>query len=406
MKNIKQLLAKVGGQIIATDTAKVLKQIAKDVGLPKSLEEWTPALFKMALAGEDFEPADNLDAAERKQALALWKAITKALQAHKDCEAEQVKEAARAEKEQAASRDAIILAAPKGVEVAEKFTEVGLDGLNSMVKRVSNGCFEATATGLKLVKGAEPEAKDFAFLIGALANSSEGLDRVKASVTWAMGDAVLAIKTGFPDEADEMVQQVVSVLGKQKHTIREAEKLAREWKPEDRMPELTATHHQELSNYRHLIPKAKFEKIIEEVLEGEIDNSLKLSNGKEIEQRKPLSCAKTRKLLQEAAGRSKDKDDGGNNEPVKHEKPGFLYIDPSTGELFFHKEFAPKAVPSLKVVDLEALCLVGEDGQDGDKLADLSELPASWFKGEAVKAPKPKKEKKPKDEPVDDGLPG
>lgn len=267
--------------------------------------------------------------------------------------------------------------------------------------------FHVTATGLSVVDGSKITEADAARAIATLAETSERASTVGTTTMLALGDLVLAIRTSLGDElADNLIQQTVSITGKSKHTIQDAERTA-QWanevfKDQPRPENLTPTHWQEFKNYSRdrdgkvTIPAGKVRSIMAKVAEGKVVGK-GIEDGKEVEQRKPLSCAETRELLKEARGDDKNPKPSPKKKTEATQAPaasgyskdeyvapdGFLYVQ-DTENVYWSEELEDDA---LKLTDADGEPVYGividianrtliKPGSKGKKLADIADLPA------------------------------
>lgn len=353
------------GEVIEVNKAKLISLLRSEFkGVP---EDHAKHYLKVIEGGDEID-TDGIEDPEYKKAVkAFVKATEKAISFHFDHEQELAKLAEKAEAAKRKENQQIALAGVAGQKTGELFIDVGTDGLQTMVKRASGGHFEASATGL-VIKGAVKDVtkKDIAQLIGALATSSESVDIVRSQVQWNLGDAVLFARNNF-DDGDAIVEQVASAYGKSKHTIQQAARLAEHFAQDERRPELTFTHHQEMFNYRDAVPKGKMGKIIDAVLVGEPEQSVGKANGENEVIRKPLSCNKMRALLREAAGTG----------PSGDQKPGrsggnFLYIGRNDGAVYSHDAMIPEAAADYQIIDLAGGRFYDSKGKVEGKIVKLN----------------------------------
>lgn len=369
-------------EVIEVNKARLISLLRAEVkGVP---EDHAKHYLKVIEGGDDID-TDGIEDPEYKKAVkAFVKAAEKAIDFHFEHEQELAKAAEKAEAAKRKENQQIALAGVAGQKSGELFIDVGTDGLQAMVKRASGGHFEASATGLT-IKGAVKDVtkKDIAQLIGALASSSESVDVVRSQVLWNLGDAVLFAKSNF-DNGEEIVEQVASTHGKSKHTIQQAVRLAEHFAPDERRPELTFTHHQEMFNYREAVPKGKMGKIIDVVLAGEPEFSVEKSNGEKEVITKPLSCNKMRAMLREAAGTGSGGGGGGGGRASTN----FLYIGRNDGAVYSHDAMIPDAAAEYQIIDLGGGKFYDSKGKVEGKIVKLD---TKQFEN-----PEPKKEGAPK----------
>jgi hypothetical protein len=300
--------------------------------------------------------------------------------------------------------EALALAVQKGGAIAQAYT----DSVKAGIQKVVGKKFVSDETGLRVEEGVKLTEADLAAAISGLSNSSSMLNTASASVGWNLGDLVILTRE-FPD-GDSLVEQAVALTGKDKHTVRETERLCEFFPHDRRHGDLTMTHHMEVFNYskvkdadgKRVLTDAKLFGVLDKAAKGEKITDIDTASGEEIVIYKPWSCAQLRKHLQELTGKKKpqkeESEDGGGDESCDEpkEKKGFLYID---GEfnIFHHGTMPDEAVDPqvFLVIDLDT----GECFAAGERTpTEVQELPAEYLPADEQPAPKAKKTKKVKKE--------
>lgn len=387
---MKTLLVREGEDIKEVAVEKFLSAAAKEAGVKPAQRAWADELWKIKVAGGDFDPSDDLSPDERKIVKKLWSLIEAGVREHVSLKNRANKDAMKARELELVKQDSIIKAGPMGAEIAEAVAEDSLDTLRGALRKVSGGAFDIGETGLKEIKGAKLSLDTMAHTFGSLLNMDSKLEHVRTALKWGIGDAILELRALFPEDADNVIETICRANGKQKHTIRESLRVCEYYDGSDehkkRSKGLSFTHHQELMNYSKLVKPSKIIEIRDAAIKGNDECVMKLSTGKEIRQTEPLSCAATRHLLQEAAGKKK----AAPEPKAQHGPAGFIYIQ--GGKAYYHKGLSLKALADCDLVidlkDMEVI-LQSDPAGDGEKLA---ELPAAYFKADE---PKPQKEAKP-----------
>lgn len=248
--------------------------------------------------------------------------------------------------------------------------------------------FVVSSTGLSVKAGATITKVDAANCIGTLASGSESLDRMRGINMWQLGDIVLIMESSFPD-GEDVVAQVSKVAGKQKHTIIQSKRLCEAFPHDRRHPELTATHHANILNYRTHIKPAKLKAIIDACIKGDdpvIIDTFDEQTGepRTIEQNTPWSCAQLRKELREASSSARVTAPKGDAPelsvvpdgpgPSPYEDLGFLYVD-CEGNVYKSQTFnGEAAMSSVSVIDLVAMTTVDRStGAEAGEINDLDE---------------------------------
>jgi hypothetical protein len=283
----------------------------------------------------------------------------------------------------------LVMAIEKGGELATSFED---SMLHDFQKKLGKK-FVASATGLTIAEGATITEQDAGAVIAFLTKSTERETKVRTTINLALGDAVIAIRNAFGDEAgDQVIQQATDERGQSKHTLMDCERTVEKinviYKDHaDRPVGLSYTHFQELKNGafdrkgNQLIPTAKVKSIIKKVVDGDGHGNV-------------LSCAELREMLNAANGKKpKPKpEDGGDGDtettPEEKEKTvyqrplGFLYM--KDVETIYSSEELDEDALKLQdpdgeftygvVIDLDKMVLI-KPGSKGKKLADITELP-------------------------------
>lgn len=292
-----------------------------------------------------------------------------------------VEEAKAMERETQAKRGELIaLASAQGHELSRSYEQSTVDTLGQMLGKK----WEVSLGGASLKDGAELTEVEAAKAVATLAEITERNDTVRSTTMLALGGVIISIKDQFGSEAgDRLIQQTVSVTGKSKHTVQDAERVM-EWArsvfkdDHDAIAGLSYTHLQELKNGSQdrkgnlTIKPAELRKIVKKVKDGKVVAAGKKASGEPIEQRKVLSCAETRELLVEAGGgekvdKKKSKDKGKKSEAiapqVDPDKHLFLYIDE---DLNFKHSFglvrSMLGLDGLIVIDATDLTILNGDG--------------------------------------------
>ncbi len=252
---------------------------------------------------------------EGKSKKSLAADIVKAAEARKKETEKAAKEATKAKEATAKAKrgELIAMASVEGHELSRSYEQSTVDVLGQMLGKK----FEVTLGGASIKSGEELSEAEAAKAVATLAEVTERNDTVRSTTMLALGGVVIGIKKQFGEEAgDRLIQQTVSLIGKSKHTIQEAERVV-EWansvfkNDHEAIGGLTYTHLQELKNGSRdqkgnpTIEPAELRKIVKKVREGKSVAAGKKADGSKIEQRKVLSCAETRELLVEAGGGKK-----------------------------------------------------------------------------------------------------
>ena len=347
---------------------------------------------------------DSIPDATRKQIAQAVKVVRAAVnsQAAKKEAADKAAKKADEDKKKAGDKLALVVAA--GQAKAGKVHESFVLGLSAMAGKK----FSIDSTGLTVNEGVTLTANDISAVVADLAHTTEVLDKMKASTVWALGDACLVLRQVCAGDKslnyEDVLAQIIRHTGKQKHTVMESIRLATEFPHDERMPSLTATHHQEILNYREGISKPRMAKIISACLSGEEGEEIKTASGEVIKQTRPWSCSRLRKELQEASGKPKKEgaagpkgnaEDNKPDEPAAAPEPqgqalaGYLFID-EEANVFQSDIPSPAAQFSGKflVIDLGSMTTVNADGSEGDRVLPLAEM---WF--DAPPEPVPAKKK-------------
>lgn len=384
MKAPQFIYTQDGKEIIETPFDKAIKTFGKEHSLKPT---YTNALFKGAVKGK--EPKGEDDLKNHKLAVKFLADSAALKQKLND----QIAEEEEKEKEQ---HNLIVAEASKGYQLAQAYG----DNAASALEKLLGKKFHVTNTGLTIAEGAKLSEAEATRAIATLAEVSERNQVVGTTTQYALGDLIVSLRSSAGDEAaDRIIEQAVSVTGKSKHTVQEAERMV-EWcnkvfKDEPRPDNLTPTHMSELrqgSQTRQgepLITPAKLRKIIEKVVEGTVTGT-GIVDGKEVEQRKPLPCAEVRSLLNEAKG-VKPKTQSSNGDGKTHEAEetteapakaaGFLYISDWEAAPFHSDKLDKDALEEVDadgsykyglVIDLAKGCSLNRKGK---KLHAFAPLP-------------------------------
>lgn len=379
----------------------------KQVDFEKALASWKkthgikPAevegLVNAHLKGLD-EPelGEDMPTAEQKKFTAIFKAIRKDFtESNKHiAKLEAYKQRAVADKQKELS--AITLASAQGAQVAMVLHNHYVDDFNKVLGKK----FVVTSMGCQIAEGATINKADLATAIGIASMQGEAQTNMRTTSMFVIGDLCVAAENAFgPGEADELIEQVVNTTGLAKHTVQEGIRLAKFFPPDKRIEGFSATHHLELKNYSDGIKPATLKKIIEEAANGDVVQ-IKTADGKVIEQKRPISCAKLRQKLQ-AASESKNvkgsKDDKAPSTPPapgKNDLPpggsgnlagsdedegetpqassggaksGYLYISGHAvdgKQVFKSKNLDTSLLGSCIVIDLESNQVLDSDGNE------------------------------------------
>lgn len=330
--------------------------------------------------GQDFEPDPELDEKQSEFYSNAFAIVTEAVEASAERAKEIEEEKAELEAEKKKEHGALALAGCKGYAIGEALEENFADAMSAAI----GDDYEVTPTSLHIRKGATLTEAGVAEALATLVNADGALDRMRGNVLWSTGDLLMITEESFPNH-EEIIGAVVESTGKTKHTVMESLRLAKAYPEEERMADLTATHHQEINNYRKQIkPASKLKKIIKEVREGTtrevVTTDPETGEEKVITQTIPLSCGKLRKMLQEAAGKEPTGKDGAESEAeggaeaaeVKAGIEGFFYFD-ILGQVFYSEKFDPEAWANCVIcVDTVACATVDGEGNEENDVPTLN----------------------------------
>jgi len=291
---------------------------------------------------------------------------------------------------------AIAKATQKGIAIARKaFGADGLtENLSTAMGKGVNKNISITSTGLSVAKGYSPTEAEVTEAIAGLCGINEETSKFKTTVTWAIGDAVI-LADAFEGGGDRVAAQAISERGISKHTVLQAAVVCREFAPEDRIANLSFTHHQELRNYRKGIKSKKgYEKLIEELRETAATDSA-------------MSCAELRERLRSLSGKvteDEEDDEKADKKESKSKKDEeiFFYVS-DTGDVKWSNGLNRNACKSGEFLIISATdrTVLNEQGAIQFAVKELDyggEVEAEVVKTEPVKVEKPKKEKAPVEE--------
>lgn len=295
----------------------------------------------------------------------------------------------------------IMLASNRGFELSHKYMEKTVLGIESLL----GDRFRVSESGLKVTSGPPLTETEAARAVATLAEVTERGDAVRGTSMLALGDLIVYVKKTFGDKAGgELIEQAVSVVGRSKHTVQEAERVVAAFPLEGRPKGLSYTHLQILKDAKGSgeVTPAKLSKIIETVQEGEVVSTI-IMDGKKKDQRKALSCAKTKSLINEAKGKPE-----GSKPPKKKKSKeaeglkGYLYVFlEDSNQVFVTGELDKEACASglYTVIDLDGACVLSEKGH---LYAAIKPLPVKAAPAEPEKAKPRKKEKEEAPAPAAD----
>lgn len=182
----------------------------------------------------------------------------------------------------------------QAVAISEEFSKQSLEGIQAMV----GGKFSVNRSGLEVMEGENPTQDDFLNAIGNLAESANAVTQLDKSLNFALGDLVNIAHRRFGEEgAQNMIACAVSTFGRAKHTVNEAYKVARNIEPQDRIPELSFTHHQILLGASKTLTPEQYKEVKAFVLDGE-KVTLNVA-GEEVVQQRPKSSPALREKIKE-----------------------------------------------------------------------------------------------------------
>lgn len=257
----------------------------------------------------------------------------------------------------------LILATQRGMAKSEVVVKENA----GIIAHVLGDKFQVSELGLQLTEGEEPTEQEITEAVAFLAKNSEDLDRVKMSIVWNLGDLLkIARNMGI---LDAVLDQAIKTTGKSKHTCMQSLRLCDEFETGDRIQGFTATHHQELLNYRNNFedkPKV-LEQILEESFRG-VGMEFVTKDGKELTLREPISVAQFRAKLQEGCGKVK-------KTPLQYGRTKFLYIRRDDPELVYRSEELNEGVlerGQFVVVSLEDMSFREEGNEVGNQIFALS----------------------------------
>lgn len=276
------------------------------------------------------------------------------------------------------------------------------------LQRVLGKKFTVTATGLSIQDGAKVTEAEAVRAVATLSESSEKASTIGTTTMLALGDLVLTIRAQLGDDvADKLIQQAVSITGKSKHTIQDAERVVK-WantvfEGHERPANLTPTHWQEAKNYAQdregnpTIPAEEVRSILEVVATGKVVGK-GVVDGQPVDQMKPLSCAEERDLLKKARGDTSPKPTPKGkkakakaaaapqaNDPASGggdylAPKGFLYIQ-DFDNIFHTEDLSEEALAAedegssrFIVVDLEEMVILAPNGKPHKAIGDLPDL--------------------------------
>lgn len=344
----------------------------------------TSSKLKKPLGAEMAEIVKKKAAEKAKADKAKAEAKAKADKAKAEAKAKADAEKAAAAKEKAKRGEIIVLAAERGIALADAM----LDNFAAGMQKALGKNVHVTSMGLELSDGVESLSEDeFSEGISTLARTTDNADKLKASSSFALGDLCnLALASGM--DGDEIIQQAVRLKGKSKHTVQEAMRIARLIPLNKRVPGLTFTHWQTLCSYNE-VSEAKKEKILENIFVQEAE--VVTPSGKKLPPRKePKSCRELKEELQKAAG---IKPASERKAPPAKLGAKYVFIDTEGGEVHFNEEFSSKAVNAGYIaLDIERMNVLTKDGK---VYASITQLPKDLQDEEVVEEPKKPEPAKP-----------
>lgn len=305
--------------------------------------------------------------------------------------------APNAEEEAAAKHgEMIAIEAGKGFALSRTYADNAVHGLS---KALGNK-FEVSSTGLNIKPDSQLTEAEATRAISTLAEVSEQNQVLGTTTMLALGDLIHIMRSQLGDDvADNLIHQAVSLTGRSKHTVQDAERVVEfcneVFKDNPRPENLTPTHYQELKNNsrdrqgKPTIPAGKLRSIIKKVSEGSVVASFTLADGTEVEQRKPLSCAETRRLLNEAKGITDEEEKGEkeSKEPASKGLKGFLYIPYAEPTAIKHSDELDKAAlkeidttdgsPAYMVIDLCKKAVLKPTGKVLNDIVELADESAA-----------------------------
>lgn len=304
----------------------------------------------------------------------------------------------------------IALASSRGYALSHAYADDAVDRIG----KVLGDRFKVTEGGLSVV-GKKLTELEAAKAIATLAEVTERGDVIRGTSMLAFGDLIVVVEETFGEkQGGELVEQAVSILGKSKHTVQEARRIALAFPKGERPKGLTYSHYALLKDAKGSgeVTPAKLSKIIETIQEGEVVSTV-IIDGKKKEQRKPLTCAATKRLINEAKGKPEkpskpDKPHLKEQAPAYEGLTGFLYILlEDTNEVFTSMELDHDALKSgdYAIIDLQGSSVVGPKGE---LYCLVKPLPVKEAEPEKTESAKPEKKTKSKPEPkakVEDEMP-
>jgi len=184
-----------------------------------------------------------------------------------------------------------------------------LDTVVADIGKLVGDKFTVDSKGLALNAGETLDETQAGDLISTCAELTERSDTIVSLTMSVLGDAVVLVKDQFGVEAGErLIEQAVSIMGKSKHSIRDAEMVARAIPYEDRPDGLTFSHLRLLAGALTprdpalAIPASTLSKIVDAVQDGTVVGRVQV-DGKEVVQRKVLPVAAMRDMLKQAKGK-------------------------------------------------------------------------------------------------------
>lgn len=204
------------------------------------------------------------------------------------------------------------VASAKGNALASAWVQhSAVDGIISLLDSVVQGGVTANSTGATL--NSPVSVDQAAQMMAILSNLTERESSVRTTVALITGDLLIDLERSLgQSEYEELLSQVVSEQGREKHTVREYKRTC-EWLRDvfpdgDRPDNLSYTHWNEFKSKTRrrdgsqAIPNDKVRELVSTVSQGVVINAGELADGTPFEQRRPLTCAETRSLLREARG--------------------------------------------------------------------------------------------------------
>jgi len=199
-----------------------------------------------------------------------------------------------------------------GIAVAEGLTDSAMPAISRMFA----GKFVFGEQGCQPTDGVTITKADLKFGLSTLSHAVDDTKlRLEGAFMWSLGDMLVMLRDNYED-AEDIIGEAISAEGCAAESAMIAERVARHWPAATRIAGLSHTHHRELMNYPEIEPPER-EKIIADVLVGNVISDVESPAGDRMIKRRALSCSIMRRMLRCAAGRT-----------VKEiDKPIYLYLE-------------------------------------------------------------------------------